>query len=229
MVSAMLFSDLNELKSQLDIDPANTTADKNLGFLLENVSQWIEEFLCRPGMSRAARTEYYGGNGRQRLPLRSRPVYTSPTILVYEDESGYFGSPTSSFDAATTALTYGTDFALDIDSEDGSSRSGLLIRINDTWAKPQVRERGFLSSFVGQAYGTLKITYTAGYTVDNLPASIRLACNILIAKIRHLLPFGFFLTSESYEDRSVGYLLPHKRTLMADVEPMLLPFKNWHW
>ena len=111
-------SDLREIKAILDIPEGDQSEDVNLNFLIEQASNWIEEFLGR-SLFRKARTEYYNGNGSQKLLLKARPVLTSPTIEVYVDNSGYFGAASGSFNSSTTDLTYGTDFALVIDQETG--------------------------------------------------------------------------------------------------------------
>ena len=221
----MLYSDLNELKSILGIDRGDTSEDRNLLFYIEMVSSWIEELLNRPGFTYKSRTEYYDGTGTQKLQLRSRPVFITPTIQVYGDESAYWGSVTDSFNATTTSLTYGTDFALRIDQENGtSSRSGILIRIGDYWNKRSARVHGLLSPFLDYSYGSYKIIYTAGYSVDTLPPVFRLACNMLIARLRYVMPLAVELSSESYEERSISVEL---KPFLEEIKIMLLPYRNW--
>ena len=222
----MLLTDLRELKKYLDIEPGDTSEDSKLSFFVEHASQWIEELLDRPGLSFKSRTEFYQGTGTQRLPVRSRPVYTSPTVQVFVDDVGYFGSASGSF-ASTTALTYGTDFAVQVDQEDGTSRSGILLRLNDTWPKPQVRQFGYLSPFVWSAQGNVKVIYTAGYTVDTLPSVFRLAVNLLVARMRYLFPLGMEIGSESYEERSISLIADRKDYLIAQIRPMLWNYRNW--
>ena len=179
-------------------------------------------------MSYKARTEYYNGTGGLKLLLRHRPVFTTPTIVVHLDSGAYYGSVTGSF-AGTSALTYGTDFSLKIDQEDGTSRSGILIRINEFWPKPQSRQAGFLSPFLGESFGNIRITYTAGFTVDMLPAQIRAACNLLIARMRAILPVGMEIGSESYEERSLGLITQQKNYLTSLIRPMIWPYRNWYF
>jgi len=224
----MILTDIHELKSILEIDPGNKVEDKKLLFLIEMASDWIEEYTNRKFFWKS-RTEYYDGTGTQELRLRARPVYTTPTIAVRVDEGGYFGSVTNSF-GTNTALTYGDDFALRLDQEDGtSSRSGILVRIDDIWPRPRIRQRGLLSPSIGRGYGTIKVTYTAGYSVDTLPATIRLACNLLVARLRVILPLGAESTSEGYEDRSISIVTSEKTKLMALVRPLLVAHRNWNF
>lgn len=222
----MLLTDIREAKAILEVPAGDTSEDRKILFLIEWASAWILELLNRPGIEKKERTEYYAGSGTDRLLLRSRPVFTTPTIQLFFDDAGYFGSEADAF-AANTAMTYGSDFALVIDQDDGTSRSGILVRINQIWEKPSRRQRGLLSPFVANAYGNIKVVYTAGYTPDTLPAPLRAACNILVAKLRNLLPLGSFLTSESYEERAVGYFIPQKRLLLAEVWPMLHSLRNY--
>lgn len=223
----MLYTDLSELKTVLEIDPADTSEDTKLNFFVAQASAWIEELLNRPGMTYKSRTEFYKGTGTQKLTLRSRPVYSTPTIQVYEDNAAYFGSATGAFDPTLTQLTYGIDFCLQIDQEDGvSSRSGILLRINDIWTKPQVRQFGLLSPFIEDDPGSLKVVYSAGYLVDNLPTPFRLAANTLIAEMRYLFPLGMPIASESYEERSIA-MMQYKDYLLTMIRPMLMPFRNW--
>lgn len=223
----MILTDLRELKAVLEIDPDDTSEDKKLNFFIETASQWIEEFLDRPGLTLKARTEFYKGTGTQQLCLRSRPIPTPSGVQVWVDSGGFYGSVSGAF--PDPALVYGTDFCVTIDQEDGSSRSAILNRIGALWPKPQVRFPGYLAPSQGVDMGSIKVTYTAGYTVDTLPAGFRFAANLLVAQIRHLFPLGFYLTSESYEERSVSYLLPQKRRLMAEVEGYLKSYRNWKW
>lgn len=224
----MLYTDLRELKTALDINPNHTAEDKKLNFFLEQASEWIGEYLGRPGFDYQSRTEYYNGTGTQQLLLRSRPVYTTPTIQVYYDSSGFYGSTSGSFNS-NNAFTYGVDFCLKIDQADGTSRSGILVRINNLWPKPSARQVGLLSPFISTGFGTIKVVYTAGYTVDTLPASFRLACNLLISKMRYVFPLGVELSAESYEDRSIAVsaLGQQKNYLMSLLKPFLNNYRNW--
>lgn len=231
--------DIRELKVWLDIDPNNTADDKKLHFYIELATQWIEEVLDRPGLFFASRTEFYKGTNTQKLLLNSRPVYTTPTIQVFEDEAGYYGAPTGSF-ASTTALTYGEDFVLQIDQSNGTSRSGILIRRNDVWPRPTVRFRGLLSPFIGEDFGSIKVIYSAGYTVDDLPAQFRAATTLLVANLRQLLPLGQLIQAESYEERAISYGGPlfggggglsstQKTYLLALAKPLIMSYKNWRF
>lgn len=225
-----LWTDLSEIKAVLGIDPCNTAENKLLLFLAEWASSWMEEIINRTNfLSLKSRTEYYGGTGTQKLLLRARPVYTDPTIQVYVDESGYFGSVSGAFTATGSQLVYGTDFCLDIKEDGQPSRSGILIRRNAYWQKPWVRAQGLLTPFPGEAYGNIKVIYSGGYTVDTIPAQLRYAANMLVARMRYVLPIGYELTSDSYEDRSIATVTSEKNRILGPVLPMILPFRNFKW
>lgn len=226
----MLWSDLLEIKVLLGLDPGNTAQDSKLLILNTVVGEWLGEWLNRPGFDLKARTEYYDGTGTQNLLLRSRPVYTTPTVQVFADSNGNWGSTSGSFDTATTELVYGDDFALRLDpGEEGRSRSGILVRLNAYWDKPSVRQRGLLSPFIGQANGNVKVVYTAGYTVDSLPAQLRMAANLLVARLNYVWPLGVELGSESYEERSLSIITSQKSALFVLVKPMIWSFRNLRW
>lgn len=222
----MLFTDLNEVKEALEIDPGDRSEDVQLTFLVTQASNWIEEVLDRPGMSFASRTEYYGGTNTSKLLLRSRPVYATPEIAVRVDQGGYFGSASGSF-GSETALTYGTDFALRIDLPGDKSRSGILYRIGGVWEKQFYRSVGLLSPYLGESPGSIRVTYSGGYTVADLPPVFRFACNLLVSRMRYVLPLGMEIGSEGYEERSIGLVTERKDYLLSLVKPLILPYRNW--
>lgn len=235
----MLFTDIPELQAVLDL-PATTGESKKLLFFIEYATRIIEEVLDRPNMDYRQRTQYYNGTGTAKLLLRSRPAFTSPTPEAYVDDSGYWGQPSGAFvntvnGSNTDQLTYGSDFVLKVDQDDGSSRSAILVKIptsgatfgGSVWNKPTYRQPGYLSSFIGQALGNIKVVYYAGYTVDSLPAQVRLAANLICARLRLLFPLGMFLTSESYEDRSLGYTLPERHRLLELAWPLIFTLRSW--
>ena len=227
-----LITDLKEIKTILDIDQANSSQDAKLLLYAEWATNIISTYLGREqdGIDYKSRTQFYNGSGTQRLLLRNRPVYPNPPdpysdLAVYVDESAYYGTATDAF-ASTTLLTYGEDYTLQIDQSDGSSRSAILIRISEYWPKPPMRQAGLLSPFVGQDIGSIKVVYTAGWTLDTLPAAFRLAANMIIAQLRELFPAGRWLTGESYEERSISFMI---RDFWDLLESILGPYRNLRW
>ncbi len=225
----MLLSDLSELKTILEIEQDDHSEDKKLNWLIDWASEWIGQSINRPGLLYKSRTEYYNGSGTQKLLLKSRPIYTTPTILAYVDRGGYFGQTSGAFTDTNEQLTYGTDFVVQVDTDDGTSRCGILIRINGYWERAYVRQRGMLTSFPGSSYGSIKVTYTGGYTIDSLPGVFRQALNMLVGRMRAILPLGVETTSESYEERSLSVVTAEKSKLMALIRPLVFPYTNWNF
>lgn len=196
----------------------------------EYASSWLEELLNRP-FTYKARTEYYKGTASQKLPLRARPVYPAPTdgnpaLSVYEDTGANWGTSLGSF-AASTLLLYGTDYALDIDQEEGASRSAILYRLNRFWPRPTIRRTGLLFPHQGPDTGSIKVVYTAGFTADTLPGQLRLAANTLVARLLYLFPVGMEMGSESYEDRNINVTTSQKDYVLGPVRNMIWPYRNF--
>ncbi len=220
----------------LEIDPDNTGEDVTLLLYAEQATSIMEEFLGRD-VSLKGRTQYYSGNATQKLPLKFRPVYPVPTNSVYPtisvtvDGNGYCGAGTNAFTG--NPLTYGVDYFVQLDSDydndgiDEASRSGLLIRINDYWERPFVRQWNLLTPFLGSGNGNIKVVYSAGWTIDSLPAAFRLAGNLLVSKLRWIFPLGLELSNENYIDRGIGIQANQRDYLLNLIKPILTPFRNW--
>lgn len=219
-----ILSDVHELKQALSIDQDNTIEDTLLMFQIEWASGLIEDYLDRR-LGIDTTTEYYQGTDTQRIQLRRRPA-TPADMSVWVQQDGFFGAASGSFDSGSL-LVYGVDYVLDVDQPDGTSRSGILIRTRTTWPRMWIRVPGLLSPFRYPTYGSVKVTYTAGYTVDTMPAPVRLACNLLVMKMRNLMPLGQEVGSESYEERHISYATRNKDYLMSLVKPILHTYRNW--
>lgn len=223
----MLLTDLRELKKILEIDTNNTQEDAKLGFLIEHASKWIEELLDKGDLAAREWTQYLNGTNTQYLCLEHRPILASPTPRVWVDAEGNAGQRSGAF-ADSTELTYGTDFIIDTrESTDGTGISGMLIRIDDVWQPGFYRSRGMLSPYIGPSNGSIKVTYTAGYTVDNLPATYRMACNFIVTELRYVLPVGMKIGSDGYEGRSLGIINSQKDYLLGQIYPMIWGKRNW--
>jgi len=70
---------------------------------------------------------------------------------IREDEDARFGQGSSDF-AASSILTAGTDYYMQLDSA-GMSKYGIVHRVNRDWSTLP---------------GTIKVTYVAGWTADEL-------------------------------------------------------------
>lgn len=231
----MLLTDLGEIKTLLDIDPANTAQDKLLYFLIKTASEWIEQLINRPGLSFAQREEYPRPSGTEKLLLKYRPVRASTQYApqVWTNISACFpqGASTQNLNTTGELLQWGVDYDVMIDDVAKQwSRAGILLRRNgSTWEKDWSRQRGFLSPFVRQTYGTIRVVYWAGYTADDLPQGFRDACNFIVARLKNTWPLGMELGGESYEERSVSYLAQQKNYLCATALPFISQYRNWRF
>lgn len=224
----MILTDLAELKVTLAINPLDTSQDTKLLIFAEYATDLIEEFLDRK-LTKRARTEFYQGTSTRKLLLRNRPVYLSPLPRCWVATNGQFQASPDTFEDDTEELVYGESFALDVDSDDASSRKGILLRLNQYWERNVYRNPSELSPYIGASPGSIKVVYTGGYTVDTLPGAFRLATNLLIARLNQLFPFGMLMTSESYEERNVSWDVPQKDKLMSIVKEILYSYRNWSW
>jgi hypothetical protein len=225
----VLYNDLSEVKRLLGIDPLDTQEDTLLWLYIGTATEVIETYLNRPKLTKQARTEYVNGSGTQRLCLRHRPVYSTPTITVAYSQDSLGGSDTDAF-AQSVPIVYGTDFYLEIDDfELGTSSNGILRYARGLWNKPYARTTGYLAPFVTRDTGSYRITYTGGYTVDTLPAAFRQACALLVSRMRYVFPLGLELTSENYEDRSISIQASDKDYMLSLVKPLLHTYRNWRF
>lgn len=225
----MLFNDLSEVKRLLAIDPLDTQEDTVLWLYIATATEVIETYLNRPKLSKQSRTEYVNGSGTQRLCLRHRPVYSTPTITVAYSQDSLGGTDSDAF-SQSQPITYGTDFYLEVDDfENNTSSSGILRYARGIWQKPFGRQAGYLAPFVIGDTGSYRITYTAGYTVDTLPAAFRQACALLVSRMRYVFPLGLELTGENYEDRSISIQASDKDYMLSLVKPLLHTYRNWRF
>lgn len=196
----MPFGSLSVIKTQLGINPADTSEDALLTILMNQYSTLTEKY-CKRVFSQNTYTEVYSGNGLTELVLQQRPVWppTSPgaQLVVYENEDAYWGSQQPPW-PSTALLTYGTDYALEIDQPDGSSKCGILYRITGVWEVQLAYFYGVLSPFVNVGTGNIQVTYTAGY--PSVPLHIQGALSLQIMAVRNTKNYGRLLNTESYSD-----------------------------
>jgi hypothetical protein len=119
------------------------------------------------------------------------------------------GSGTLATGAAVNSVTLlvpGEDYCLVVDQPDGSSRQGVLQRVNNVWPKRLVRTWDMLSPFYLNNIGDVQVNYTAGYAT--VPKELSLVAELIISMLKSTMPWGGrFLQGESYEERSVSYAL----------------------
>lgn len=221
----MILGDLVTLKSLLEIPDCVTTEDRRLLIFLQWATEWVEE-LCDRKFGYGQYTEYIDAKGTQRLLLRHRPARPSG-MQVWLDSASNFNAGDDPF-PDTSLLTYGTDYILEIDDVAKNwSKRGILYRINATWARRWTRSGPYLSAFHLDNPGTVKVTYNAGYAVDEMPANVRGAVLTLVAKMRNYFPLAMEIGGEGYEDRSLSYNLTDRNYLLTSVKDMLVNHRNW--
>lgn len=227
----MPLTDIRQVKAILEIDQADTSEDLKLSMFIDWVSEWIPLWCNRgdDGFAYAQRTQYYDGTGTQKVLLNNRPIDLTVPTQVYEDMNGFYGNGVpQAFNPQLTQLTYGSDYVFET-KDNVTSRSGILVRINDYWQKPSVRSIGFLTPYIGYAFGSIKIVYTAGYTTNTLPFQIRQAAVQLVSKLRYYFPLGLAVNSDSYEEKSISLAGDGKNYLLNSIVPAMFNFRNWKW
>lgn len=237
----MLYTSLAEIKRLMQVDPEDTSEDWLLTCYNEWTTNILEELLNRD-FTLKVRTVVYPGTGTQKLLLKHRPLYgqalpakvsSQPftAISVIIDEAANFGFAPGAFgNDGSNTLVFGTDYTYRPDMDDGGSREAILYRVNQVWPKPFIREPGVLSPSLGPDLGSVQVTYTAGYTIDTLPAVIRAAANLLVTRLSYLFPLGMALSAESFVDRNISLSEERKGYLMGLVKPLVISFmRNHYW
>lgn len=226
----MPLTDLIEVKKILAIDLDDHSLDYALNYYIQVVIDMIGEFLDMPNFYKRSRTEYYNGTGTNFLLLKYRPVFIDPEPQVWVDRSGLWGESDDSFQSSDE-LTFGDDFGIALDTTPAGTmdrgRSGLLIRKNDYWPRPTVRAQGFLSPFVGHSFGNVKVIYTGGYTLQDMPARVRMACIEVVGRMRYMFPLSVPLSSESYEERHITLDIRERNFLFGQAKHLLSSLRNW--
>lgn len=147
-------------------------------------------------------------------------------INVWEDDLAYYGSVPTSF-ASTSQLTWGGDFTVRADQIDGSSRSGMILRMNDVWNTLYVRPSGNLSQLIATGLGNIRVQAAVGWATT--PPDLEMAVIRVIAKIRNSRLYGDTIGSESKSDAggSYNYSMAPFRSLInmgllaGDVAPII--------
>lgn len=136
---------LNEVKEALDITTPDS--DARLNGYINRATDMIENYCQRKFLSAAYTDEEYQGNGTYYLTLRNFPV-TALTAVSFRTSSNY-NAP--NWDAISS-----NDF--DIVSE-GKTNAG---RIASNFGFP-----------IGGGTNNFKVTYTAGYAIDDIPGDLK--------------------------------------------------------
>ena len=127
---------------------------------------------------------------------------TSDSTLILSANATVSGAQSLTFTTGfsnSTILVQGQDYAMRPDDPiTGWSRRGQIVRLNGYWASQQQRAFERLARKRIDAFGAVKVTYTAGLSTDpNIaPLDLQLAANLLISQIKLSRLYGFLTTSE---------------------------------
>ena len=163
-------------------------------------------------------------------------------LAVYLDTAAFAGQGYAGLTAgpfgADKQLFLGTDYMLDIDEPDGSSRSGLLKRLTGgvgglggfDWPWAFQQRRGTLTAAIPPVwgkwpYGSLKASYTAGLPLNLVPEDLQGAIFDMVAWQRQQTPVGVAVDIDrmaqqvsraiSYPEDVAPQLMTARRTLAA--------------
>lgn len=180
-----MLASLDDLKVMVNV--TTTSSDAALQLFLAASDAAVKTY-CGRAFEKATYTEYPDPATGRELLLKQWPVRqitgtdAAMTALgVWYQPDGYWGTPTSSF-AAATKLVSGTDYALDPDG------NGRLYRIGNAWADWGWGWGGY-SSYGGSGYGgygyayggadacygrrgSVKAVYVAGWDPSEVPADL---------------------------------------------------------
>lgn len=162
-----MLTQLGDLKAYLNV--SGSTEDTYLGILQTGVEEAFKG-LCDFRIELNQYTEYYDGNNSTKLPLRQVPVVSVSSVNV--DPQGYYGQNANGF-GSTTLLVAGQDYYVQYDNFDGTSMSGILVRIGTVWPGGIQRKVSTLTAARTFGQGNIKVSYSAGYKV--VPADVQQA------------------------------------------------------
>lgn len=197
-----MLTDVDTVKAMLGI--TTTTQDAQITALLPAADTCAKNYMQRQ-IEKNTYTQYLSGNNRQEIVLPETPVLSVTSLQV--NNSGYFGQNASfPFDSSTT-LTEGTEWVLDRDQPDGSSKSGILYRIGTTWPiMYQLNSLNQLTPYQGPAWGNIKVVYVGGYA--EVPSDIQYAVSAIVMFMIRTGKFGgMMLASEKLGDYAYAMIM----------------------
>lgn len=166
--------------------------------IINETNDAIARFIRQPLDSKTY-TQYYNAPPSPRIPLRQWPVTAVTTVKV-----AYFsgGDPTA-FDANTVWNQY-TDWVLEVDDSDESSRQGVLRSLRGYWGYQFRYPPGRLAYDMSPDWKAVQVVYTAGY--EQIPQSLKSAALLIVGRLylmrRGLLPASASLNGGSYSYQS---------------------------
>jgi hypothetical protein len=162
-----------EVKAKLGLSDKSKYDDQIVANL--PAAEYLCQYWAKQNWKQTSYTEYHTGRGTRLLVLHHTPVTSITEVAL--DATGYFGqNPQGSYDASSI-LTPGVDYALDLEDATGiadstGSASGILYRANGVWPiLSRVSIWGQLNIEPGPNYGNIRVKYVAGYAV--IPEDIK--------------------------------------------------------
>lgn len=173
-------------------------------------------------------TEFYSGDGTNKLILRQRPVQAIGS--VYVDADGYFGEGADAF-PASSLLTAGSDYCLQRDTTTAlaeKSKVGILLRIGGVWPDITRQARGLLSGERSGGMGNIKVTSTVGW--GTVPEPTQMAVHMLVGMMRTTQGLGGQIRSLSldYFSYTLATAAETKDDVLS-VKRLLGIGKEWVW
>lgn len=155
-------------------------------------------------------TSFTGCSGGTGVLSSSPGSPTAPTNgvfspVVWLNMSGYYGQAADAF-KDQTVMGLGSQFILNIDSGGKKSNRGTIRRIGGQSAGwvgfyPENLYSGKLGAYRMPAWprgdGNIKVCYSAGYPLTQIPLDIVNACKMLVAIMIRICPVGAPVSSEN--------------------------------
>lgn len=203
----------------------NATTDAARDAALQSILNEVNDALTlaiRQPLNSATYTEYYNAPTTDRIALRQWPVSSVTTVKVAQGSNGDPAKFTSD-----TLLDQYTDWILEVDQSNGTSRSGILRNVNGWWGVSYTRPVGRLASRIDPDYRAVQVVYVAGYV--QIPQSLKSAALLMTSRLFHMRKFGLIPGSASLNGASYSLQQMGNATgLLSDpaVQDFLKPFQE---
>lgn len=176
-----------DIATRLGLSPS----DNSLVGIADSVNASIVGFLWFDPSANATKTEYFDTNGGSLLALNHGPVASITSVNElgsawwgwWTTNGGAYAEGTDPFDS-TNLLTYGTDYAWNIDA---GSRGPVLVRLNSLWPISWTRAPNRLAGNLSPSWGCVRCIYQ----VDD-SGVLAIAKNAAMMEALYRQKMGFF-------------------------------------
>jgi hypothetical protein len=165
--------------------------------LIGAASNFITDY-CNRDFTYGSYTDIYSGTNTPYLRLKRWPIWSIQNVWLEGGSAGSFGQAPNAF--SLPPLVQGVDFALAADQPDGSSLSGLLVKLNGVWPVRRSRTTSNLAGGYDSGFGNVKVQCTANF--KEVPGPVALACRMLVKRVMATRQFGALVKSEVTPDYS---------------------------